>query len=195
MTFVRLRALLLAAPLSIALASAGCAAETDQGDVGDEDVGSNAEALSTNCAKSRSQLLASAPSSARRHILERGFTWWDAQVPYSQTSWYKGYRTDCSGFVSMCWETGESYTTADFIAGGGESDRLASYDELLPGDALVRRANGAGHVVLFLGWNDSAHSAACVLEQANTALDMEFHPRSTSSLKAGGYRAIKSEKL
>ena len=68
-------------------------------------------------------------------------------------------------------------------------------DELLPGDALVRRSNGAGHVFLFLGWNDSAKSSMCVLEQASTALDMEYRSRPTASLKATGYRAIRSERL
>lgn len=195
MTPLRLRHLAFVLPLSMVLTGAGCAAETEQGDVGDdEDVGTNSEALTSPCAKSRAQILASV-GGTRRRMLERAFTWWDAQVPYSQTRWYKGYRTDCSGFVSMCWETGESYTTADFIVGGGESDRLGSYDELLPGDALVRRSNGAGHVFLFLGWNDSAKSSMCVLEQASTALDMEYRSRPTASLKATGYRAIRSERL
>ncbi len=196
MTFASLRRFAILLPLSVALMGAtGCAAETEDGDMGDdEDVGTNSEALSSSCSKSRSQILSSV-SGTRRKMIERAFTWWDAQVPYSQSRWYKGYRTDCSGFISMCWETGTSYTTADFIAGGGESDRLSSYDQLAPGDALVRRANGAGHIVMFLGWNDSARSSACVIEQASTALDMEFRTRSTSSLKASGYRAIRSERL
>jgi hypothetical protein len=193
MTLLRLQRLALVLPLTLSLGA--CAAETDDGDVGDdENVGTSAEALTSACARSRAEMLASA-SGVRRHMLERGFTWWDAQVSYSQSRWYKGYRTDCSGFVSMCWETGESYTTADFIVGGGESDRLATYDELLPGDALVRRSDGAGHVFLFLGWNDRARSSMCVLEQASTALDMEYRSRGTSALKAQGYRAIRSERL
>lgn len=196
MMLASLSRLALLLPLSIALVASGCAAETDDGDQGDdeEDVGTSSEALSSSCSISRSQILASA-SSGRRRAIERGFTWWDAQVPYSQSAWYKGYRTDCSGFVSMCWELGTSYTTADFIVGGGESDRLASYDQLLPGDALVRRANGKGHMVMFLGWNDKAKSSACVIEQASTALDMEFRSRTTSSLRANGYRAIRAEKF
>ena len=34
-----------------------------------------------------------------------------ANVPYSQTRYYAGYRTDCSGFVSMCWALPSSYNT------------------------------------------------------------------------------------
>ena len=87
------------------------------------------------------------------------------------------------------------YTTADFSTGGGQSGPIGSYSKLLPGDALVHRSNGSGHIVLFLGWNDAAHSAACVLEQASTASDMQFRARSASSLTAGGYKAIRADKL
>ena len=55
----------------------------------------------------RASILASA-SSSRRRAMERGFTWLDADVAYSQAKYYKGYRTDCSGFVSMAWELGTS---------------------------------------------------------------------------------------
>jgi hypothetical protein len=175
----------------------GCSAATaddgDEGDVGGE-TGSSADELSTACSISRSQILASV-SGGRRTAIERGFRWYDAGVSYSQSRSYQGYRTDCSGFVSMCWQLGTSYTTLDFSNGGGESEKLASYESMLPGDAIVRRSNGAGHIVLFLGWNDRAHSSACVLEQASTALDMEFRARTTSSLQSSGYRAIRADKF
>jgi len=174
------------------LAVACSPSDFDDGDVGDFE--SSSEALSSSCALSRSKILASA-SSARRRAVERGFRWLDANVPYSQSRSYGSYRTDCSGFVSMCWELGTSYTTADFSTGGGESEKLASYDSLLPGDALVRRANGSGHIVLFLGWNDSAKRGACVLEQASTAEDMEFRVRTMASLRSSGYAAIRADKL
>lgn len=40
---------------------------------------------------------------ARTTIISRGQDWVDKHVPYSQTGSHDGYRTDCSGFVSMCW--------------------------------------------------------------------------------------------
>jgi hypothetical protein len=95
----------------------------------------------------------------------------------------------------MCWQLGTSYTTADFSSGGGKSGPLGSYGKLLPGDALVHRSGGSGHIVLFLGWNDASHGAACVLEQASTASDMQFRARTTSSLTSGGYKAIRADKL
>ena len=184
----------LVLPLLTVFALTACASEIDPADA-NGDTGETSSAISTSsCKLSRSTILASA-TGGRRTAIERGFGWFDAQVPYSQSAYKAGYRTDCSGFVSMCWQLGTSYTTADFSTGGGKSGPIGSYSKLLPGDALVHRSNGAGHMVLFLGWNDSAHTAACVLEQASTASDMQFRARSASSLTAGGYKAIRADKL
>lgn len=183
-------------PLVFALGPLGCMADTDgDGDEGDDELTAESEeALSTACSISRAQILASV-TGGRQTALSRGFSWWDAQVPYSQTRYHGGYRTDCSGFVSMAWQLGTSYTTADFVRGGGQSFLLGSYDGLRPGDALVRRSNGAGHMVMFLGWNNAAKTSACVIEQNSTALDMEFGTRTTSSLRASGYKAIRADKF
>jgi len=40
---------------------------------------------------------------ARSTMISRGQDWVNKHVPYSQEKTYDGYRTDCSGFVSMCW--------------------------------------------------------------------------------------------
>jgi len=185
----------LVLPLLTAFALSACASEVDSADA-NGDTGETSSAISTSsCKLSRSTILASAADSGRRTAIERGFAWLDARVPYSQSAYKAGYRTDCSGFVSMCWQLGTSYTTADFSAGGGKSGPIGSYGKLLPGDALVRRSNGSGHIVIFLGWNDAAHSAACVLEQASTASDMQFRARTASSLTGGGYKAIRADKL
>lgn len=182
-----------------ALGPLGCASaaqgEDETATTGDDgDTGSSADELTLACNLSRSTILNSV-SGGRRTAIQRGFSWFDANVPYSQSRSYQGYRTDCSGFVSMCWELGRSYTTLDFVGGGGESGKLASYESMVPGDALVRRSNGAGHIVMFLGWNDRAHSSACVLEQSSTALDMEFGARTVSSLQGSGYKAIRADKF
>ncbi len=184
----------LVLPLLTAFALTACATEVEPEDT-NGDTGETSSAISTSsCKLSRSTILASA-SGGRRTAIERGFGWLDAKVPYSQSAYKAGYRTDCSGFVSMSWQLGTSYTTADFSTGGGKSGPIGSYSKLLPGDALVRRSNGSGHIVLFLGWNDSAHSSACVLEQASTASDMQFRARTASSLTGGGYKAIRADKL
>jgi hypothetical protein len=170
-----------------------CAAESAIDGAGD--TGELESALSaSSCKLSRSAILASV-TGARRTAIERGFGWYDAGVPYSQSALHASYRTDCSGFVSMCWQLGSSYTTAEFSTGGGQSEPIGSYANLLPGDALVRRANGSGHIVLFLGWSDASHSAACVLEEASTASDMQFRARTKASLTASGFKAIRADKL
>ncbi len=185
---------LLVLPLLGALSLAACASEADPVD-GAGDIGESSAAITTtSCKLSRSAILASV-SGGRRTAIERGFGWYDAQVPYSQSAYHASYRTDCSGFISMCWQLGTSYTTADFIGGGGHSGLIGSYNNLLPGDALVHRSNGSGHIVLFLGWNDAAHSAACVLEEASTASDMQFRARTKDSLAAGGFKAVRADKL
>jgi MYXO-CTERM domain-containing protein len=91
----------------------------------------------------------------------------------------------------MCWKKDRSYTTADYVSGGGDTSSLGSYEKLLPGDALVRN----GHIVLFTGWADTAHNGICALEQASTASDMQFRVRSVSSLRGEGYKAIRSDDL
>src|SRR5262245_56574165 len=105
--------------LAVVTLVAGCGAGSKDDSVLEEDSATTTteEALSTPCSRSRTQILA-ATSGGRRRAIERGFVWLDANVPYSQSKSRGGYRTDCSGFVSMCWELGQSYTTADFSTGG-----------------------------------------------------------------------------
>ena len=51
---------------------------------------------------------------SRNTIMSRAQVWVDEAVPYSQTDYHDGYRQDCSGYVSYCWETGVSYVTQQF---------------------------------------------------------------------------------
>lgn len=193
---------LIAAGASIVLAAGCSSAPADGfGAAGEGDVGTTGEvsdeaeqAVSIACKRSQAEIKNAVTNPARKTIVTRGFSWWNEKVSYSQSRWYEGYRTDCSGFVSMSWQLGESPTTAGFYAGTADCHRIG-YDNLLPGDALVRRSNGAGHIVLFLGWDDAAETRACVLEQASTAEDMEFRVRTRSSLGSYGYRAIRRDGL
>ena len=143
----------------------------------------------TGCSLTRANILASA-TPGRRTAVQRGFAWLDDDVPYSQSASHEGYRTDCSGFVSMCWTLGRSSNTSAFYSGDANR-RLGSYDELLVADALVKQ----GHIVLFLGWNDASRAGACVLEQASTASDMQFRVRTRASLTAEGYKPIRAKSL
>ncbi|MFO0741837.1 MAG: hypothetical protein U0270_38430 [Labilithrix sp.] len=185
-----MRGLLALAPI-VFLAACTAAAPSLAGDAGDE-LGATTSHVSKGCSASRDQLLANA-GTTRAEAISRGFEWLDANVPYSQSAQHEGYRTDCSGFVSMCWGLKQSYTTADFAAGTADNTILGSYEDLQPGDGLVRRSGGAGHAVLFVGWDDDAHENACVLEEASTASDMQFGVRTVASLKSQGFKAMRAD--
>src|SRR5690606_37341025 len=51
---------------------------------------------------------------SRNTVIKRAKTWLTAvdghQVPYSQSKTFKGYRTDCSGYVSMALKYGKPGT-------------------------------------------------------------------------------------
>lgn len=44
-----------------------------------------------------------ASCTSRENIMQKAQSWVSKYVPYNQKGSYEGYRTDCSGFVSMCW--------------------------------------------------------------------------------------------
>ncbi|MCF2528028.1 peptidoglycan-binding protein [Yinghuangia soli] len=101
----------------------------------------------------------------RQQILERARTWSDIVVPYSQSAYRGGYRTDCSGFVSMAWGLSENAWTGN----------LANYaypiakSDLKPGDILLfhNYANPVrgSHVVIFERWTDSSRTGYVGYEQ------------------------------
>lgn len=86
----------------------------------------------------------------RTEVLKRANSWIKKRVQYSQSSYYQGYRRDCSGFVSMAWKLKTSYTSSDI----GTRAHKISWRKLKPGDAVRR----PGHVEIFAGWaNKRAH--------------------------------------
>ncbi|MFD5144013.1 peptidoglycan-binding protein [Streptomyces sp. NPDC058401] len=118
-------------------------------------------------ARTSAQRLAApgATATTRAEIMRRAQQWVDAKVPYSMYAYRNGYRTDCSGFVSMAWGLGSNEWT-------GSLDRYGqriSKSELLPGDMLLFHNPsdpGAGsHVVLFGGWTDASMTRYTAYEQ------------------------------
>ncbi len=96
----------------------------------------------------------------RDAVIERAQGWVDADVPYSQTAFHDGYRTDCSGFVSMAWGLPENLTTWRIPLVATE----ISKDDLLPGDILLDYTSDNRHVVIFERWANTEHSAYWALE-------------------------------
>jgi hypothetical protein len=158
---------------------AACASETttedgttgDTGETGqDLSVGvtcTHANMATSTCQQMRATMLAAAKDPARHDVLERGLTWVDANVMYSQTHAYKGFRSDCSGFVSMAWGEGSALTTAGFAPYDNSVSRaLSGYSQLLPGDALNKHPRE--HIFLFGAWADAAHSQMIILEESHS---------------------------
>lgn len=186
--------LLLLSSVLLATACVAPTADDDEGDPGEELGSTESLATVARCHLSQREIL-DRVSGGRRAAIARGLEWLEDDVPYSQTRTHEGYRTDCSGFVSMCWQLGTSFSTADFAASSSKWKALPSYESLVPGDALVRRVSGQGHIVLFVGWDDDSHDSACVLEQASTASDMQLRVRTVSSLRKSSFKPIASTKL
>ncbi|MCL4534349.1 MAG: NBR1-Ig-like domain-containing protein [Bacteroidetes bacterium] len=100
-------------------------------------------------------------------ILARAKTWVDANVPYSMTAKYQGYRTDCSGFVSYAWSLPPPGLTTDTL---GYVAVEIPKDRLQPGDILNNRARGvAGHTLIFAGWADAGKTKYNAYEMSAAA--------------------------
>ena len=110
------------------------------------------------------------PAISRSTIVARAQRWLHPPVPYSQSHFKDGYRTDCSGYVSMAWETHSNYWTGNLHTIGVA---LKSYHDLHQGDMLlyhnaVNPVNGS-HVVLFDRWVKQAGGDFWIYEQTPRA--------------------------
>lgn len=128
----------------------------------------------------------------REAVLKRGEVWVAKNVPYSQsryaseagsliptktasgalTSYQQsrlGWRTDCSGFVSMCYGLVRSDKTPlslDTATLGSRMTKISA-SQLKPGDMILRPKNllingkqvPYGHAVLFVRWTDSTKTS------------------------------------
>ncbi|MFB7477091.1 hypothetical protein [Kitasatospora sp. NPDC056184] len=110
-------------------------------------------------AAAAARLTAAGPQISRSQAIQRASSWVGKGLEYNWYRTYQGYRTDCSGYVSMAWNLGTpGLTTPDFVPSGVAS--WINKSQLKPGDALLNDAAGAsGHIVLFGGWTDSSQTA------------------------------------
>ncbi|MFB0629355.1 hypothetical protein ACEPPI_18650, partial [Streptomyces sp. AB3(2024)] len=121
----------------------------------------------TATAKGSNGPAAGAPSSSaasatitRSEAVARAESWVGKGLKYSWDNTYQGYRTDCSGYVSMGWKLGTpGLDTTRFVPSGAAS-WLGGKGDLKPGDALLNDAAGAsGHIVMFDRWTDSSQTS------------------------------------
>ncbi|RSS83367.1 FG-GAP-like repeat-containing protein [Streptomyces sp. WAC06614] len=125
----------------------------------DPDFGSTGQGAEAPVASEMRGFAYSAASSkiSRSTVIERARSWVGIGLDYDWGGRYGGYRTDCSGFVSMAWDLDSSLTTDTFEPRGVVHS--ISKSELKAGDALLDNDGGSGgHVVLFEKWANSDHS-------------------------------------
>jgi hypothetical protein len=105
-------------------------------------------------------------------VLARAATWltaWNGgPVPYlsstDATTWYNGYRRDCSGYTSMA--LGLSGPGLDAAGLAARSTPIGKND-LHPGDLLINSSpDSAGHVVIFDQWADPTMTTYIGYEQS-----------------------------
>jgi hypothetical protein len=95
----------------------------------------------------------------RSEIIQRAATIWPlSQVEYCQkTVRNPGWRTDCSGYVSMCLDLSKPGKSTVTLVTDGDISEITR-DELLPGDMVGRCGEGTagnnGHIVLFDHWHE-----------------------------------------
>ncbi|NTU72418.1 MAG: hypothetical protein HGB10_11455 [Coriobacteriia bacterium] len=151
---------------------------------------------------------------ARDTVLARGKVWVDKNVPYSQTRYARidgrmiattatpspsalGYRTDCSGFVSMClgitYSSGKplSRTTRDLYPSALTTVSKAA---VLPGD-VVLRTKQPGHTMIFVGWADDAKDDFIAYEERGSSTGTVRTVRDYSDSLSYGYRLYRYKKI
>lgn len=113
-------------------------------------------------------------SSDRASALARAATWLTASgggpVPYSQSAYLNGYRTDCSGYVSMALglDPGDYGGPNTVGLTASSITRPISTSELAAGDLLIDATGDSNtrHVVMFEAWTDSSHTSYMSYEQS-----------------------------
>jgi len=114
---------------------------------------------------------------SRDEMIRRARTWLTAnngrQVPYSMNKvWKDGYRTDCSGYVSMALALGKpGLNTVGLATSSSVTKRLSSVSQLKKGDLLIDYSTTDGdfrHVVIFEKWANSSQTAYHAYEQRGT---------------------------
>ena len=165
------RASVLVALVASSALSVACSSNVD---APRESVGQTSQAILAAC--DESHIRADAPPSASAWF-DRAFTWVHDGVMYCECTGMAGagsYRSDCSGFVSYVWGLPAPGHTTYSFAGGPWDDHKSTritWGELTPGDALNFPGDpsaGVGHVMLFAGWLDAAHTKVCAVEESHS---------------------------
>ncbi|PRY31687.1 hypothetical protein [Umezawaea tangerina] len=106
---------------------------------------------------------------SRQELIDRAKTWHphtEQRVPYSQSATHGGYRTDCSGYVSMAAKLPAPGPNTVGLASSKYSTPINKNDMQM-GDLFID-ADGTSdtrHVVIFEKWANAQHSSYWAYEQ------------------------------
>jgi hypothetical protein len=156
----------------VGLALAGVVATTAHASVGSSGPGGGdkAAAVATLSAeKPDTGKVADGARDKRSKVISRARTWdphTERRVPYSQSDYHDGYRTDCSGYVAMALGLPKPGPNTVGLTASRYTERI-KMSELKKGD-LVMDAEGTNttrHVVIFEKWADDEHTSYWAFEQ------------------------------
>ena len=92
----------------------------------------------------------------------RASAWVKRDVPYSQSATFDGYRTDCSGYVSMAWGLARPGLTTYSLRRVGD---FISKPQLRRGDLLL---DPLRHAVLFDKWANAERTSYWGYEESSS---------------------------
>jgi hypothetical protein len=141
---------------------------------------------------------AAASTITRATVLARAKTWHphtSSRVPYSQSRTHGGYRTDCSGYASMTLALGKPGLNTVGLAASSMSTRI-SMASLKAGDLVIDSTgtNTTRHVVIFVKWTSSKHTAYYEYEQRG-GYGTDYRIENYGLSKGSQYHAYQPKKL
>ncbi|MEW2355766.1 hypothetical protein [Spirillospora sp. NPDC029432] len=134
----------------------------------------------------------------RSEVIARAKTWrphTDRRVPYSQSDYHDGYRTDCSGYVAMALDLPKPGPNTVGLTSSRYTKRI-KMSELKKGD-LVMDAEGTNttrHVVIFEKWADDEHTSYWAFEQRGR-YGTDHRTRDYGLDSGSEYKAYRPKKL
>jgi len=110
-----------------------------------------------------------APAISGAQVIARAETWHPhtaQRIPYSQSAYHGGYRTDCSGYASMALGLAAPGLNTVGLASRSVSTPIAP-GALVTGDLIIDATGNSNtrHVVIFQKWTNPSHSAYWAYEQ------------------------------
>ncbi|MFB4313862.1 hypothetical protein [Actinomadura sp. 21ATH] len=191
------------------LAVAGVAATTVQASAGSSDPGGGerAAAVATLSAKKQpagkeagkeAGKKAGEARDERSEVIARARTWrphTDRRIPYSQSDYHDGYRTDCSGYVAMALDLPKPGPNTVGLTSSRYTERI-KMSELKKGD-LVMDAEGTNttrHVVIFEKWADEDRTSYWAYEQRGR-YGTDHRTRDYGLDSGSEYKAYRPKKL